>query len=136
MAVNGSLVLVTIGAQQITGETTNSLSLIRDAIETTHKMSPERAKTYIAGEKGATFSVSGMLDPTNVVDYGWSTAYAAYNAATVVTFRIGGIVAGDKYITGSAFITSLTLDNPQNDRSTFSMDLQVTGPTEELTTGT
>jgi predicted secreted protein len=136
MAKNGSDVLVLIGAVKISGETTNSLNLVRDAIETTHKHSAERAKTYIPGEKGATISVSGCLDPTNVTDYGYSTAFGAYNAATVVTFKVGGIVAGDKYYTGSAFITSLTLDNPQNDRSTFSMDLQISGPVEEATVGT
>lgn len=136
MAKNGSDVLLLIGTAKISGETANSLNLIRDAIETTHKHSPDKAKTYIPGESGATISVSGCLDPLNVVDWGYSTAFAAWEGSTVFTFKVGGIVAGDKYYTGSAFITSLTLDNPQNDRSTFSVELQVTGPVEEETVGT
>jgi len=127
MAKNGSDVLLLIGTTKISGETTNSLSLIRDAIETTHKHSSAKAKTYMPGESGATISVSGCFDPTNVADWGYATAFTAWSSASVLTFIVGGVVPGDAVYEGSAFITSLTLDNPQNDRSTFSVELQVTG---------
>ena len=136
MAKNGSDVLLLIGTTKISGETANSLNLIRDAIETTHKHSAEKAKTYMPGESGATISVSGCLDPTNIIDWGYATAFTAWKNASVFTFAVGGIVAGDTVYEGSAFITSLTLDNPQNDRSTFSVELQITGPVEEETVGT
>lgn len=134
MAKNGSLVAVIIGSKLIAGETTSSLNLIRDMIETTHKHTAERAKTYIAGEKGGTISVSGCLDPDNTTDYGYSDAYAAWDAGTSVTFKAGSLTAGEKHLTGSALISNLTWDNPQNDRSTFTIELQITGPTEEATT--
>jgi predicted secreted protein len=134
MAKNGSLVAIIIGTKLIAGETTSSISLIRDMIETTHKHTSESAKTYISGEKGGTISVTGCIDPDNSTDYGYSDAYAAYNLGTAVTFKAGSITVGEKHLTGSALISNLTWDGPQNDRSTFTIELQITGPTEEATT--
>lgn len=134
MAKDGSLVAILIGAKLITGETSTSLNLITDMIETTHKHSPSKAKTYIAGEHGGTISVTGSHDPTNSTDYGYSDAYAAKQAGTSVTFKAGSITVGESHITGSALISSLTLEGPQNSRSTFTIELQITGPTEEATT--
>lgn len=136
MAKDGSLVAVIIGSKLITGETSMSLNLITDMIETTHKGSPSKSKTYIAGEHGGTLSVTGSHDPTNSTDYGYSDAYAAKQAGTAVTFKAGSLTAGEKHITGSALISSLTKEGPQNARATFTIELQITGPTEEGTTTT
>ena len=134
MAKNGSLVAVIIGSKLIAGETTSSINQITDMIETTHKHTASKSKTYIAGEHGGTISVAGCLDPDNSTDYGYSDANTARKAGIAVTFKAGSLTAGEKHETGSALISSVTLDNPQNDRSTFTIELQITGPTEEATT--
>lgn len=132
MAVkNGTTIVLKIGDVLVVGETQSSLNLTRDMIETTSKHSTGQAKTYIAGEKGATISASGLYDPDDAT-YGYSEAFSHYDAGTSVAFVIGGTTSGDPIYSGSALISSLTLDNPQNDKSTFSVELQVTG---EITEG-
>lgn len=134
MAVkNGSLIVLQIASKKIVGETNNSMSFTRDMIETTNKHSANFAKTYIPGEKGATLSAGGLFDPSDTTNWGFDDAFAAWNAGTLVAFIMGGTEKGDPTYSGSAYISSLSKDNPQNDRSTFTVELQVTG---EITEGT
>lgn len=133
MAVkNGSLIVLKLATKKIVGETNNSMSFTRDMIETTNKHSVGLAKTYIPGEKGATLSAGGLFDPTDITNWGFDDAFAAWNAGTLIAFIMGGTETGDATYSGSAYISSLSKDNPQNDRSTFTVELQVTG---EITEG-
>ena len=136
MAKDGSLVALIIGSKLIAGETSSSISQITDMIETTHKHTADKSKTYIAGEHGGTITVSGCFDPDNSTDYGYSDANGARKAGSAITFKYGSLTPGEKYETGSALISSVTWEGPQNDRSTFTIELQITGPTEQGTTTT
>lgn len=131
MAVkNGTKVVLKLGGLLLVGETTSSQSFTRDMIETTNKHSTNQSKTFIPGEKGSTLSVSGLYDP-DAVGYGFSEAYAAWDAGTLIPFINGGTEVSDTIYTGNGYISSLTKDSPQNDKSTFSIELQVTGEVTE-----
>lgn len=127
---NGTTIVLKIGTSLLVGETTSSISFSRDMIETTSKSSTNQAKTYIPGEKGATISASGIYDP-DAVGYGFSEAFGAIDAGTMISWIMGGTTVADPIYYGSAYITSVTKDNPQNDKSTFSIELQVTGEVTE-----
>lgn len=129
---NGTTLVLKLATKLFVGESSNSLNLTSDMIETTSKHSTGKAKTYIPGEVGGTISGAGMYDPSSS-DWGYSTAVAAWKAGTQLAFVVGGTIAGDKTWTGNCYITSLTLDNPQNDKSTFSVELQIDGEVTETT---
>jgi TP901-1 family phage major tail protein len=133
MAVqNGTNLVLKLATKLFVGETSSSLNLTSDMIETTTKSSTGGAKTYIPGEIGATISASGMYDPASS-NWGWTEAVAAWKAGTSLAFIVGGTDAGDKTYTGSCYITSASIDQPQNDKSTWSAELQVTGEITETT---
>jgi predicted secreted protein len=133
MAVqNGTNLVLKIGSKTFVGESSNSLNFTSDMIETTSKASTSGAKTYIPGETGCTISASGIYDPASA-NWGYSDALTALQAGTSLTFYLGGFDTGDKFYSGSCYISSLTIDNPQNDKSTWSCELQVSGVVTEKT---
>jgi predicted secreted protein len=81
-------------------------------------------RTYIAGLRGATISITGFWDET--VD-----GYLAgiVGQATSSTFEYGpqGGSTGDIKYTGEAFVTNYTQGSPVDGVTTFSLDLQITG---------
>lgn len=133
MAVqNGTNIVLKLATKLFVGESSSNLNLASDMIETTSKSSTGSAKTYIPGEYGGTISASGLYDPAST-DWGFTEAVAALKAGTSLTFLLGGVDSTDKYYTGSCYLTSVTLDNPQNDNSTWSAELQITGVVSEAT---
>jgi predicted secreted protein len=81
-------------------------------------------RTYIAGLRGATISITGFWDET--VD-----GYLAgiVGQATSSTFEYGpqGGSTGDIKYSGEAFVTNYTQGSPVDGVTTFSLDLQITG---------
>lgn len=124
--VNGSTILFKIATKLISGQTSGSFQSAMDMIETTTKQSTNGAKEFIGGELNRTFSASGCFDPEST-DWGFLDAITAQAARTPIAFVYGGVVAGDDIISGNCLISNISKDDPQNDRSTFSLDFQVTG---------
>jgi hypothetical protein len=120
-----------IGAVKITCQVDTSLSMSTNMVQTTCKDSGADA-AVLPGEKSWECSVSGNLafDAT----YGWSQLFAAHLAQTLllVVYQTG--VTGDKKITGSAYINSLSSNSSGNDEAvTWDAGLTGTGALVEAT---
>jgi TP901-1 family phage major tail protein len=124
--LDGYDILVQTDAVAVVGQTGAGLDFVSDMIEITTKDS-NKFKEYLAGEKGGTITIDGLYD----VDTGANNTedvFANLLAGTEVTWKWGKYAtAGDKYFTGSAFISSLNMSAPKNEAATYSMTLQVTG---------
>ena len=135
--VNGSKILIKLkfssGDKLLAGQMSASHDITVDTIETTHKQSTAGAKTFIAGEHTITYKVDCVVDPNDTTGASYSDVYAALKAKAEVDYTYGGITTGDKKYSGKAIITGLSQSAPQNDKVTFSIDLQVTGDETEGT---
>lgn len=133
--VNGTSILMKIGTKLLAGQISASIDEAIDIIETTSKLSASRAKTHIGGEYGATLSVECSVDPTDVANADYWETRTTMIAREKVAFTLGGVNAGDKYLTGYLIISRLSPSYPQNDRVTFSLDATIVGlPTQGTVT--
>ena len=94
-----------------------------DTAETTNF--GDASKSYIAGLRDATFSVSGSFDPT--VDAHFTGILAAHPASLTFTVGPQGSTASQRKITGEAILTGYSVGTPVGDKVTWSADLQCTG---------
>jgi len=137
MGQNATYIKLQIGGSDFVGETSMSVNSSVDAIETSSKAGG-RVRTLLPGRVAENISFESLADDTSD-DYGYDDAYTAMAAGTEVSFEImrvdstGSQVDTSEKITGSGYITSLTQDNPDNDRSTMSGTIEVDG---ELTVET
>lgn len=137
MAHNASFIKIKIGATDFIGETSHSINSAVDEINTSSKASG-REKDILPGRVAENISFESLADDSNSSDYGYDDAYTAMAAGTQISFTIyridskGKQVNPSMQVTGNGYITSLTLDNPDNDRSTMSGTIEVNG---DLTVG-
>ena len=137
MGQNATYIKLQIGGSDFVGETSMSVNSSVDAIETSSKAGG-RVRTLLPGRVAENISFESLADDESA-DYGYDDAYTAMAAGTEVSFEImrvdstGSQVDGSEKITGSGYITSLTQDNPDNDRSTMSGTIEVD---DELTVTT
>lgn len=120
---------------KIANATSHSLSLASDMIETTTKDSAGW-KEYIAGEKGGTFSIDCRFEEDGSVGSG------AYSFKDLLDKFVGGLTllavwgtnaTGDIKVAVTVLVSNLELSAPQNDTSTYTATMQITG---EPTIGT
>lgn len=130
-AIKGDNILVTWSGSVITAQMSADFSLSRDMIEVTNKDSAG-IKSYIAGDRGGTLSLEGIYDQT-AANEPFSNLFADWEADAAVTFQFGETATGKKYYTGSGLISALSVSAPQNDKATFSMEIQITGAITEAT---
>jgi hypothetical protein len=135
----GTLVKVKLGTKFFLGEMTNSISASATAIEISSKANGnESAFEYGRVAETATFSSLASSEPDST-DYGYKQAKAAMYAKTKVAYVLteydsdGAEVSGALKISGTCIITSVTKDAPDNDKMTFSMDVQFDGKTTDTT---
>lgn len=129
-AVDGTTLTVLIGADVVVCETSSSFNRTRDMIETTCKASGT-SKTYIPGEVDGTIEVESVYDEAGTFTF--DQAFTDMEAGTELTVKWGSVAAGSIFYTGTALISDLSADGPQNDRATWTMTLQLTGA---VTSGT
>jgi hypothetical protein len=138
MGQNATYIKIKIGSTDLIGEVSSSLSSSVDAIDVSSKANG-RIRNVLPGRVAENISFESLADDTNTTDYGYDDAYTAMAAGTKVSFTIYRVDSEDvqvnpsQEITGSGYITSLTLDNPDNDRSTMSGTIEID---DELTVGT
>ena len=124
---NGTLILLKVEGNVIEALTTNSFESTTDMIECTSKSSG-RFKEFIPGEMGATISFEGKYnDAPTGANLGYADLIGYYVAGTKVDFIMGGTTASDEIIEGEGYLSDITWDAPQNETSTFSGTIQVTG---------
>ena len=114
--------------------TSGSLSINMDTRETTNKES-SGWRQLLESTKSWTMEAEGFhaLDATN---FDFKDLFAKVSTRTAVSlqFSVGASPAtGDYYYTGSAYITSISLDSPLEDSVTFSCSFEGTGALTETT---
>jgi len=137
MGQNASFIKIKIGSTDFIGETSHSINSAVDEINISSKAGG-RVNELLPGRVAENISFESLADDSNSSDYGYDDAYTAMVAGTSVSFTIYRVDSEDAQVnpslqvTGSGYITSLTLDNPDNDRSTMSGTIEVNG---DLTVG-
>ena len=81
-------------------------------------------KTYIAGLKDATISLSGLWDSTADAIFG---AVVGQSATLSYEYSPEGTASGKVKYTGEAILTSYAISSPVGDAVGYSADLQVSG---------
>lgn len=126
MSKNATNIILKIGTKELIGEINNSISSSVDVIDVSSKASG-RVRRILPGRVSENISFESLADDTNSTDYGFSDAHAAMKDGTSVSWTITRGVVEIK--SGSGYIMSLTLDNPDNDRSTMSGTIEIDGAT-------
>jgi hypothetical protein len=135
MSKIGTFVFLKLDGIPLIGETSSAFTSSSDAIDVSNKLSG-RDTNVEYGRINRTISVSsiGSTDPDST-KIGFDTAMTAQTAGTKVDFwmthyedsEAGEASGGYVIITGSAVLTNISQENPDNAPLTFSMDLQVDG---------
>ena len=126
MSKNATNIILKIATKELVGELSHSITSGIDVIDVSSKAGG-RTRNILPGRVSETISFESLADDTNATDYGYSTAHAAMKAGTLVAWTITRSTETIK--SGNGYITSLTLDNPDNDRSTMSGTISITGAT-------
>jgi predicted secreted protein len=99
-----------------------------DSLETTHKHTPNKRKTFITGESTGTITANGMYGLTDGAGFsGYETLKAKQLAGEEVNYEIGLMEAGGKVEAGTAIITDIKLTANRNEPATYDISLQKTG---------
>lgn len=131
----GTLVFLKLGTKAVVGETSTSYKSAQTMIELSNKTSGFDSD-FAAGRINRTISVSSIAstDPQTTT-YTFKAALELQASGAEVAFILteyadktaAAVVAGMTKISGSCLISNVTWDAPDNDKMTFSLDLQVTG---------
>lgn len=126
--LNGTDLGVYTGASPslIGASTTCSLQLTRDTRDVSNKDSGGW-KAVKTGQKSWSISTEGLYNPSGT--NGYIALYNAWTAGTelTLTLKSAGNPTGDYYWSGSAVITSLQMNAPNEGNATFSVTFQGTG---------
>lgn len=116
----------------IIGETSTSYKSAQSIIEVSSKASGNDAE-FKSGRITRTLSVSSIAstDPTST-GYGFDLALAVQEQQSAITFVLteyasGTPVTGAIKLSGSALVSNVSWEVPDNDKMTFSLDLQISG---------
>jgi hypothetical protein len=119
------------GVLQCIGETSTSLKSAQTMIEVSSKKTQNNA-SFKAGRVTRTLSVSSIASTdTATTEYGHEDALQAQVQLVPVDFTLteyddqGVVAPGAIIISGSTLVSNVSLDNPDNDKTTFSLDLQI-----------
>lgn len=124
MSENATFIKLKIGAKELVGELSHSINATGDVIDVSSKASG-RVRNILPGRVANNVSFESLADDANSTDYGYADAHAALKAGTKLTFTI--IKGAATIHSGEGYLSSLTKDNPDNDRSTMSGTIEVNG---------
>jgi TP901-1 family phage major tail protein len=125
--INGTDLGVYDGGTLIALSTTCTMTLNRDMRDTSNKDSAGW-KTGLPGQKSWTISTEGLYNPSSTK--GMITLFNAWTLGTVLTITVkeaGTPGTQDYYWSGTAYVTSLSANAPNEGNVTFSCTLQGTG---------
>lgn len=130
-----TLVKIKIATRFMVGELSTSMASVVNLIEISSKASG-RASNFEYGRLAETLSVSSIATTdASIGTENWKQSQAAEVAATKVAVTIseydsgGSLESGAIIITGTALISNVALESPDNDKLTFSLDLTFDGAT-------
>jgi len=125
--VNGSAIVLQNGTTTIVGQTDATMTMTADMLDATTKDSTAKAKEYLPGETGWTFSISGLYDPAAASAGSVSKAITDLKAGTAWTAKWGQTTSLGNYWGGTIYISNVTVNGPKNDLANYSMEAQGTG---------
>lgn len=137
----GTLVLFNVDSGLLVGQNSMSYQKTSAMIETSSKTSGNHA-TFVAGRITSTMSAGGIASTAKeATEKGYWELNAAQEAGTAISVSFTEYsdetgatpVAGAEIVTVQALISNLSWDAPDNDKITFSCDLQVTGAPTQTT---
>lgn len=129
MGQNATFIKLYIEDTVLVGEVSDSINSTGDIIDVSSKASG-RERNVLPGRVSENISFESLANDASS-DYGFAAAYTAMTDGTKVSFKIiredasGDQVVGSQVVSGDGYITSLTKDNPDNDRSTFSGTIEI-----------
>lgn len=128
--INGNLLIVTRNGTALACQTSSTLDISSDMLDTTCKgEAPDRS--FIPGLTDKTISVDGIYDPNPSSGTGIGQAIADIMAGTQVTVRFGETTSGGTYWTGSAYFENVSVTGDLNSPASFSATLHITGALTE-----
>src|SRR5574343_1016778 len=130
MAENGTNIRIKINGNVIAGKLNSGVTSERDEIELSDADDGADA-VFVMGRKKREITGEFNLETTGTNDL--NTIYAAHDAATLLPFIYGGTDSGDFVLTGNLYIKTIELADPDNDRSTVSLTMRVTGAVTKTT---
>ena len=119
---NGSSLLIKVDSTAVAHTTTASLTMDAATIDVSSKDSGGDAE-FIAGQKSATLDFEGLTDFA-ATGYGLDDLFTIWYNREEIAWEFE--TSGNTGFSGVGYITSLTLDAPMEDVSTFSGTIQVT----------
>lgn len=131
----GSLVFITIGTKLMVGETSLTISTATDIIETSNKLDG-RGTSNEYGRIRTTISVSSVEDITpNANKLSYADMYALITSGTKPEIMMTSYtdktavteVVGDSYFSGTALISDINAEYPDNAMSTLSCNMTING---------
>jgi len=120
---------VKIGTTSIIGTTDFDFEINKETIDVT-TLDPDGWKAYLVDLKSWKVSCSGLHDrgtPSGTESNSDSILNSLITVDTPVTIIVNTTITADKYITGSAFITSFKESGKVGDKVTFSAEFTGTG---------
>jgi len=141
MTQKGTLVLIQVATKLLVGQNSLSYSKVATMIEVSSKTSGNHAE-FVSGRITDNLSVSGIAssskEATKAGYWELNDAIEAGLPVSVIfteyTTEAGTTpVVGAEKITVNALVSNLTWEAPDNDKLTFSCDLQITGSPTRIT---
>jgi predicted secreted protein len=121
--INGTDLVISIAGTNISHTTNASISIEVASIDISSK-DDAGVQEVIAGQTTASVDFEGMVDFSAA--YGVDSLMSALIAKTEVAWLLGTGAAGDRF-EGTGIITTLSVDAPMEDASTFSGTITVSG---------
>lgn len=123
--LNGTKMILYVGEVAVAGATSHSLSLNMDTRETTNKDSAGWRELL---ESVRNWSMSGEGLKSFAANFGHDELALLIVNREKVTIKLSTEETGDTFYSGSAWLTTVDSDYPNEDNSTFSFTFEGTGP--------
>lgn len=130
--INGTLVKLYVDVsgtlKPVANLVSNDMTFTKDLLEVTSKSS-SGSKEFIYGHFGATGSFEGRFEDDSVSsnDYSFENLFDDMVAGNTMTVVFTTNVTGDLKFTATALLGSLSLSAADNDPSSFSGDITISG---------
>jgi len=128
--VNGTKIGVYSGGTLIAHATSHTLNLEANMIDVSNKDSAGWAES-IVGQKSWSIDIESLF--TFDAAYGFEELYDAWTARTSLSVKFSTEVSGDIYFSGTVFVSSIPVEAPLEDATTYSVSLTGTGALTKAT---
>jgi predicted secreted protein len=120
MALNGNAVIIYIGANAIGGQTNVTINRNLDVIDKSAK--GDNDAIFLPGRRNSTLDLDALFVANDTAMEALQTAVAAGSSVTVKYYQSSVLAAS-----ASAYITSMSMNFPDQDNSTIAVSLQIDG---------